>query len=493
MVVSSLMLGVAGTASALPLPVDTGITTDTGDLAHTPPIYTRFPEPLACIGAMEWMLRSLTGGTLEAQAQQDTRLGLARPEDDTLPTAALATAQACGGRFTLANTPSAQWRDLFVLSLLEGKDTLAKTVLTKLLAEAGSSASARGDLLLWATERYLAVKPARLAAAEAVVAQLDAMGQGSAVWAQQQSAHDAMFKFALLYSSWPLMERYGAAWIAFARDRLAGPQPGVTLLVSIYRQLLEGAFVEAPDSVSAVANRLRTEFSTPVAQQILTTACSKGGGVIGPEICHLGLNGSTPIAQILSATLPGYMRIASPAPRLHADFWFPPPGSSPGDTIRPVQGPMSIIYRWVGTEREPGAGCEEMFENCRNQTNVLKGLLDRYGPRLAGTVVVDASGFTVLHVPASPAEVAQSYRWYFQQFLKLPVAVAVRMRPVAERRPPPDGRIVYSDTTSYRDVYSRNLVVIVGRRKQILYQVPSLVASEVSRINHVIAREDALQ
>jgi hypothetical protein len=467
--------------------LDTGITTDTGDLAPIPPVYTRFPEPLACIAAAQWIRKSIDEGTLNAQARRDSRLSLIRPEDDTLPTAARVTAQKCGSRFTLATTTHEQWPDLFLLRLMEGRDTAAYGMLDQLLAMV--KPATRAQLLSWAIEQYLAAKPARLEAAEAATARLDTMVGDNTMWQLQRGAHDALFKFALLYSSWPLIDRYGTAWIAFERANVA--TLGAGTLLDVYRQLLEGAFIEAPDSVSAVAKRLRADFSAPAVQQVLTAVSRNGGEALDPKVCQLNLTSATPIAQIVSELLPTYMSTTSAAPPLHADFWFPPPGSSPGDTVRPTSGRISLIYRWVGTHSGGSGGCEGTINNCRDQTNVLKGLLDRYGTRLSGTVVVDASGFTMFHVPASPAEVARSYQWYFQQFLKLPVAVAVRMRPVREQRPLPDGRIFYRDATAYHDVYSQNLFVVTGRRNELVYELPVLAESAVSRLNHVIAHEEA--
>jgi hypothetical protein len=118
----------------------------------------------------------------------------------------------------------------------------------------------------------------------------------------------------------------------------------------------------------------------------------------------------------------------------------------------------------------------------------LKTLLKRYGARIVVTIVVDATPATVLRDSvASPPAVAQSFQWYFHQYLGLPVTVAVRRRPVAQQRPVPDGRVTYGATPD-ADVYSDVTVTLVNRQQQIVYAarqmdsvVDLLVAREAAR------------
>jgi hypothetical protein len=110
------------------------------------------------------------------------------------------------------------------------------------------------------------------------------------------------------------------------------------------------------------------------------------------------------------------------------------------------------------------------------------------------TVVVDAeAGFTVLEVPAEPEAVAQSYRWLFQQYLGLPVAVAVRIQPKQSQRPEPDGRIIYANDSPYNDIYSRSGVVLVANRAgKAVYEAGSLRSdADRVRLEDVVKHEEA--
>jgi hypothetical protein len=96
---------------------------------------------------------------------------------------------------------------------------------------------------------------------------------------------------------------------------------------------------------------------------------------------------------------------------------------------------------------------------------LLKTLLSHSGEGIAVTMLVDADPRTVLFVPDTPRAVAQSYQWYFQQYLGLPVTVAVRMRELDDQFPAPDGRKLYRETP-YTDLYSAHGITVIDRHQQ---------------------------
>jgi hypothetical protein len=508
--------GIVSTASVASLMPDTGITTDTGDF--TPGRgYARYTTPLACVTAAA-NAQAFAQHARALQIQHDA--GFIRPDEDTLPAAVVTVARKCGARFTPANTATADLPDLFTLALWEANDTLAQATLAALLMHAGTP-KARGERLIWAVQQYLglpvadqparSMPPANVGAAEAVAQQVDALGE--AEWDLKLQAHAVLLGFGRAYAEWPLVERQGARVIALTRDHLA--RPGLDSLWTAYQTLLRVAWLEQPDSVPAVAARLRTEFSQPVVQHAMTTACqatapsttvprqapcatlaeyhesSTIGNTAGA--IAIPITDSTPLAALTTAAMGTAVVMGEQfyAPRalppLHADYWFPvAKGGVAGDSLHPaIPGRVTLIYR------VDGAYCQS---GCPEVTNQLQALLAQYRTELAVTVVVDAAaGYTVLDVPTSPDSVAQSYRWLFQQYLGLPVAVAVRIRPVKSQRPSPDGRIEYANKTAYNDLYSEaGGALVTNRSGEVIYETRSLKqnAGRV-RLATVVKHEEA--
>jgi hypothetical protein len=269
--------------------------------------------------------------------------------------------------------------------------------------------------------------------------------------------------------------------LALARTRLA--DDGLDVLGKTYQALLQVAWLEQPDSTEMVATQLRADLSLPAVQQATTGWC-KGAAAKNRALClilqspalsessttrrPLSITDTTPLTALTTAILGIHMHTTPRAlPPLRADFWFPAPGDgsggSPVNALHPApEGRVALIYH-IRNDIGGGQGC---FRGCSAQlTEQLLALCTRYGNQLAVTVVVDAKPYTVLHVPASPDSVAESWRWYVQDYLQIPAAVAVRTIPVVNRQSPPDGRIAYAlRPPTYHDVYAGPQVVIVTNR-----------------------------
>jgi hypothetical protein len=505
--------GYARTVSVARVTPDTGITTDTGDFAPSRE-YLRYTRPLACITAAV-DARAFAQRRHATQIQVDA--GFLRPDEDTLPAAVVAVARTCGARFTPGTTAPADLPDLFTLALWEANDTLAQTVLTALLAQAGTP-KARGERLVWAVQQYLGMPsgelpqrsqnmpPAKVAAAEAVAQHVDALGD--AAWALKLQAHAVLLAFGRAYSVWPLVARQGAHVIALTRNHLT--QPGLDSLWTAYQALLEVAWLEQPDFVSGVAARLRAEFSRPEVQWALLNACqaptgnsrlpcvtleqyreSNASGAIAIPITD-----STSLAMLTAAMVGDHRHAPRALPPLRADYWFPAPkGGVAGDSLHPaVPGRVTLIYHVSDGGGGSGRSCRQ---GCPPITNQLEALLARYPDQLAVTVVIDAAaGFTALEVPATSAAMAQSYQWLFQQYLKLPVAVAVRVKPVMAQLPPPDGRIRYAGETPYNDFYERGrwVALVTNRSGEAIYESTSLERNDGRvQLADVVKHEEALR
>jgi hypothetical protein len=430
---------------------------------------------LACVAAANTRLR-LAQASRAAQILKSA--GFVRPQQDTLPTAVVAVARACGARFTLETTPKVALPALFRLALLEMNDTLAHAVLTHLVAQE-TTPTGKGTQFLWGITQYLAAVPTRVSAAEAIAAHMDAQSAmlGGEAWHQRVQAHQALVDFAHQSADWPLVRRQGTLLLALARTRLA--DGGLDVLGKTYQALLQVAWLEQPDSIETIATQLRADLSPPAVQQATTGWC-RDTAALNRAFClilrspalsreaatrlQLPITDTTPLAALTTAMLGLHMHAPQDVPPLRADFWFPPSGTDPVDSLHPTPaGRVSLIYH----VRSDWRGIGSCFNGCSGQLmGQLLALCAQYGNQLAVTMVVDAEPYTVLHVPAPPDTVAESWRWYFQDYLQIPAAVAVRTLPVANRQPPPDGRIAYaSRTPTYNDVYTGPQVVIVANRQ----------------------------
>jgi hypothetical protein len=447
---------------------------DTGDFATTAPTYAQYATPLWCVAAVTNMLAA-SRGTLAAQTIQ--HLGLRWVADDTLPAAAAAVARTCSARFTLANTAKTNWPDLFQLALYAGNDTLAHSVLTTLVAQAATPKD-KAEQWMRAIEIYLAVQPGRVAAASAAAAQLDALGPE--FWPMQIHAHDAIIKRANAYLNRTLLQQELAKLTAVAQGHMDDLTPGQLRdgfpLWEAYQALLRVTWLVAPDSMMASAQQLQTAFTPSGIQRSLQVFCSLPFRYCPPPLTVTPME-QIPVEQLTTAVLVSQrllMATPEPAPPVHADFWFPPPQSgtqgAAGDTLQPAAGMFSVIYHW-----QTGLGSCSRVNLCNGDMLFVKGLVERYGKEVSVTMLVDADSVTALSIPATPRAVAQSYQWFFQTYLGLPVRVAVRTRTLAHQYPAPDGRLVFGET-GYRDPYSKNTVILVNPRRQIFLAVNSGVS-----------------
>jgi hypothetical protein len=170
-------------------------------------------------------------------------------------------------------------------------------------------------------------------------------------------------------------------------------------------------------------------------------------------------------------------------PSLDADYWYPARPSASGSTpltlyiaadaddnmLSGCVSGMSIAYFEMGT-------CAPFFDRVRRLTT-------RYIPRGIRVIVVTGThGMAAVSLPLPPDKEADRLRWYFLEYLKLPVTLAVVQRPVIQL-PPPDGRRrtkalcsqflknapEFNDTSTAACRYLSIPLVLLGHHGELLY------------------------
>ena len=415
------------------------ITTDTGAFALGPNSFARYTAPGLCRAAALYTAR-VQRLTRAAQYVLDTiqTMALAR---DTLPARAIEVALACGEHFTVKGTPAPELPDLFALALLANKDTLASAVVQRQLFLAPRGA-ARDTVRLTALHEYLTAEPARVAAAEAVVAYIDALGPSAQ--AMRLMAHDSLLAFASAMYDVDRMRTEAARIIALGK---AVPTEAIKYdydpIVQAYKALLTIAFVAHPDSVSAVAVR---------AQQDLRrfppgTAFPPGKPVYEGETLDYKTASLDGVLRGLSPIGADLLMFGKAPPPLQATYWFPTLAHRP-----PGTGQVSLmVYGGHGAclgglwGFDVASGCGGFFAGlggtAEENQEKLAVKLSRYVARGASLTVVDETwpGAALGRLPDSAAANADTLRWYYQEHLKLPVTVAI-VADVIQQFPTPDGR-----------------------------------------------------
>ena len=403
-------------------------TIDTGAFVPGRRDFTRYATVGLCLSAAR-ETRSIARRQLAVQIARDTLehdttgLGGARP-----------IARACSARFTLATTPARDHYRLFELALYAGNAPLAQAVLADFVTHA-STPRERAEVLRFGIDQYLNF--GWRAAAESLAAQADAQGPSARL--AQLSLHRALMDefhlqegdsarlrtevariFALTEQSPKILdldsyeaERW-AFWYTAQQLVLTDPSQLPPLAARAQREL--GQYERSPDVTQGLT---WAPWSTMTLQAVQDRLVHK-------------MYRYQQRAGLVSA------------PRLTANYWFPPPGRPASDTLRPKLGKLNLICRNWGIS-------DEIFNDDLAKYSLRSWLwhwFAEYGvDQLEVTLVVPARGYTNLitdHANANYlfhtlAEESEAWRWYFHDYAQLPVTVAVQ-HAVTEWLPPPDGR-----------------------------------------------------
>ena len=399
------------------------ITTDTGDFSPGHRDFTRYTTLHLCRIAVQRTRMALQRTRAARAAIADFQH---TPDRDTLLAGTIATvARTCIAPFTVSGTAATELPTLFDLALLAQRPALAHEVLVKQLSMAPTD-GARNLVLLSAVRAYLAVRPARLAAADSLIAQLDA--RGSSALAARLLAHDQLL--TLWRESGDFDRQFQAAQQILAVIDTGAVSPALAAALRLppagrqdtlwaRRAIIDAiatnfvrAVLEQPDSLAAVGQLARSEFSKIAAdkgeaQQWADASLSKIEKYVFPF-------GKT--------TLGG----GEQTPRLRADFWFPAPGR---DTVEPAPGHVSLIYI---PERSCHNDNEVMYWNihCVQAMEQLQRWQQQYATAgLQITVVGDLDQDPWFSDPMLPAAEARDIEHNVHQYWRLPVTVVIRGMP----------------------------------------------------------------
>jgi hypothetical protein len=433
-------------------PVDTAIFAP----SPTPADVAHYATPGLCWAAAVYT-SVVQRRTDAAQSVLDT-IRQTAPTRDTLPAAAVAVAQACLRHFTVAGTPVPQLVDLFTAALQAGEDSLARAVVGRQLALAATPA-ARRAVQLDAIQAYLAAEPARVAAAESVVAQVDAAGAP----ATRLAAHERLLAFARSTYDTTRMRQEAERIIAAGQ---AGPFAAIQYhyepLINAYDALMAIAFVAHPDSMPALAARAQHDL------QRFPPGKDFPDSVVQATLAYMTDYKTMSVQQLLAQLTPMPPEEQSavntvPAP-LQATYWYPRPAHWP-----PGDGPLSlVVYANHGTCVGPfhvgenygdcGAAVRGISGNETSRqvkfVDIVARLAARFSQRgLSITVVAETwPGASLGLLPDATTANAEAIRWYYQDYLKLPVTVAVVVDTVQPLRAP-DGRVFPCDASPLLQVH----------------------------------------
>ena len=461
----------AASAAAVPDSL-ASVTTDTGAFASGPTGFTHFTVPGLC-AAMAQYTSIVQRQSASAQAELDTIRTVA-PTHDTLPASAITVAQRCGTRFAVAETPPAELTDLFTLALQSNNDALAHAVVERKLTLA-STAAARDTVLLAAIGGYLAAEPARVSAAEAVVAKIDARGPTAQVL--RLTAHDSLLAFASAMYDPARMRQEAERLIALGHEV---PTDALKYdydpIVRAYEALAALVLVEHPDSVAAVARQAKQDLGRfPPGNAFPAGKPYSGGEALDYKTASLD-----EIVRELSP-LGGDQLVVGQAPApLQATYWFPKPAHWP-----PGNGPVSLVVYAGHGPCLGGINGWEYSYSC-GLINLGAGVhtaLARYaarGPPV--TIVLEIWSTALGQLPSSVMAQADTLRWYYRTHLHLPVTVAV-VADSMQQLPAPDGRLFPCNAdgqlvcwdrspNAQRYLSRNNPVVLLGREGQLLYSGP---------------------
>jgi hypothetical protein len=325
-------------------------------------------------------------------------------EGDTLPTAAVANVRRCIAKLpAVSAVQPLELSNVMQLGVMTNDTALMEAAITRMLALAATD-EARGYVLLDAMNALLGPSIGaeygrthsvmRVAAAEPMLARLDAMGVGARV--PRMLAH---FRMAEIYSS-----------VKFDTTLLAREVKATWAIVPL---LKEGEEKERYNpSYVAIMDSLIIAWSRQQPNRVETVR-----GMLQRGYAAFTAQGFVPMGtvqwqKIISNTMETYAsQIGKLRGPLKGDFWF----SSDSSHDKPALGKVTLL---VAGHKGKGTMTKEEA--------MYKRLYDRYGKDgLEIVLVVNTNGYSWSSPPQSPADEAKTIAWYFRDYLKIPVTVVV--------------------------------------------------------------------
>ena len=373
-------------------------------------------------------------------------------------------ARACGSHFTVTETSPRDLPWLFDLALAEQNDSLAHAILERRLALA-TEPRARNNVLLETIGQYLNALPVRLAAADSIVTQCDA--HGASALELRLSMHKVMLTFAAAHFDTSEMRKHADAVIVLGRAVPLDKSTGLDgwhkgILYDAYSALSRLAYVEQPDSLLNIAVRGKQDigrFGDALA-------------LVLPDFSSIPI---VEVRRLLLSYAPVGPASEQPLPPLQADYWFPHhPDRWPLGEVSIVIPVDKELWCLTGKEMSLSAAAEQ----CPLMVKVREWAA-KYHDRLSVTLVATLNGSTLQSGTLSPDQEAQQLKWYFLDYLKLPVtlaAITLSRQQTTDGRffacRPDDGWRFCRDSTANRVAYlgPNHLVRVLGEDGRILYQ-----------------------
>jgi len=447
------------------------ITTDTGPLAPGRTAFPRYSAPGLCVASAR-NVRDLLRRTADVRAQTllDSLVMLEEPHPmraatgsaddsappavsrahlDTLPPPAIAVARTCGAHFTATGVPTSELNDLFELALLQQNDALAHAVLERHLA-AASSPAARDTVFEWTTSAYLAAEPARFAAADTVVARMEASIAGSLDHRAQVArlrANDGLLAFAVSGFDRALMRRIAEHMIVLGRGTdTEDAYARARSVARAYRALMQIAASDRSGALPELARRAKQDLGMLPAD---------------PLFWPLDFGKATEdaiVARLLERSPVAVAEFGKTIDSLAAPYQYATPGAANTRAALSVY----VIPAYFN------AGGDRLYAQLRHW-NAL------YGSRLSITVVTATTGSWALDRPGSGPQTAeaeaQDFRFFYQDYLHLPVRVAVFATPFHRRSDGVrvDEPVPFLEKYGAGNITNSSTVVLIDAQRRLLY------------------------
>ena len=484
---------VAPTGPVLPVSL-AGITTDTGAFAAGHQEFSRYTSPLWCVDAA-------TSASQTARSNLTTVGILDTLQDVAADTFGLGevrrVAQACGARFTFANTEAKYLPALFQVAWAAQNDSLAQTVFTRMMQtflppvrvlqaittldvvlDGGLPASSEVTRTSGDGAPLLRTAPSLNDSMVQTILQVIDQ-QGSLV--TRTRIYERLREYAMVRHDTVGIQRYTAQVLMSARQLPVG-----TLVDSVlwsnrfqpvwrtYHDLLRNAYYHAPDSVHAIAQRAQQDLGAWQSYRPVSGIFRKADVIDFRQLS---------VAATINTLWPGHTRWDDTArkvmPQLHADVWFGPAHTAIARTharmdslaVPPIRGQVTFIMTgWVNANTQSGA----------RQATLVRRLLANYGAQgLVVTVMTKTHGWINYGdygralEPLSVAAEAEQIRSYYQDYQGLPVTVGIQV-PHYTKRLPPDSRLVQVDSLHLAPPYcdvddARDCAQLVGRDGTVLW------------------------
>ena len=405
------------------------ISTDTGALAPGHRDFARYDTPGLC-GAAAQRAYAVARGTLAVQAIVDT-LHDARTDTAGIAVTA-AVVRRCLARFTVSDTVADDYQLLFMGAILSHEETLAQSILARMVSHERSIDAQVSDKIA-ALTYYLSLddqmnssglsRPPFLQVAQIVAHDLERTGsvetklQVAFLYLQYWSALDSLP--AVRAAAETLLAEYRQGPAAHMQAQ-RGPR------YAAYRALMRAAFFLQPDSMPAVAQRaIRDSVQLPFFTEWSNAA------TLSPE----------QVMQKLSPVASSWTQSQSQAgliPVVHGVRWYSAPGVPAADTVFPAPGRVSAFIA--------GGGARVAAR--------IRQWRSRYDSQQLAITVFNVSDDTaaywwngdddVIDGPLTISVRGDRARWYYQEYERLAVNVALETRRVQFKAWPFDRKTVVS-------------------------------------------------